>query len=155
VKSGSRHLVGAPGNKFDKDLFAFIEKHHGIRHTVIDYRNVTEIQAGAKSGEIDWVFMSQPSAEKIGATCIWSTARPGTGGLPAAQDLWPAAPSSVIYFATWVVGKNLDPQTESRIKQGLSDAARSDDWMEFAKSRGYLGFTLDRQQIDIKTKGMR
>jgi hypothetical protein len=155
TKSGSRHLVGAPGNKFNKTLFAYIESQHNIKHTVVDYRNATEIQAGAKSGEIDWVFMSQPSAEQIGAKCIWSTARDQTSNTKTAKSLWPQAPSSVDYFTSWIVGKNLDSNTELKIKNGLDKAAQSEVWMEFAKKRGYLGFTMDRKQIDIKTQGIR
>jgi hypothetical protein len=154
-RPGSRHLIGVPGNKFDYRLFKFIEDNHDIKHSFVNYRNVAETQAGAKSGEIQWVFASQASAERMGARCLWSTGRSGTGPLPAAKDLWKAAPGSVNYYTVWIAGKNLDTALTKKIHTSLQAATSSQEWIEFALSRGYLGFSLDLETIDTATASMR
>lgn len=151
LKPNNRYLVGIPGRNIPYEkLFSDIEKTTGIKHTVIPFKNVNDLQTSLKTQEIDWVFMSKDAAESLGAKCLWDTGRDNTVGLKKAQDIWPSISSSVAYYTVWMAGKNLSTQELETIKESLKQASQSTEWKNLENSRGYKGFDLDKQNFISK-----
>lgn len=151
LKPNSRYLVGIPGRNIPYEkLFLDIEKTTGIKHTVIPFKNVNDLQTSLKTQEINWVFMSKDAAESLGAKCIWDTGRDNTADLKRAQDIWPSISSSVAYYTVWIAGKNLSIKELETIKESLKQASQSIEWKNLENSRGYKGFNLDKKIISSK-----
>jgi hypothetical protein len=151
LKPNNQYLVGVPGRNIQYEkLFNDIEKTSGIKHTIIPYKNVNDLQTSLKTQEIDWVLMGKDAAEKLGAKCIWDTGRDTTVGLKRALDIWPSISSSVAYYTVWIAGKNLSTQEIKVIKESLEQASQTIEWKNLENSRGYKGFNLDKQTINSK-----
>jgi hypothetical protein len=149
IKPGAKNLIGSIPNINHDELFADIERFGNIKNTVLTYKNTAELQTAAKSKEIEWVFMSKESAEKAGATCIWSTSRDGKDGLRKASDLWPKARHNQATYYSWFVTKNVTSDQINKLQSILVEAYESPAWKDIAKARGYTGFTTDPKNIAI------
>jgi tripartite-type tricarboxylate transporter receptor subunit TctC len=156
MKDKKNYTVGVQRHVPHKTLFAHIEKEVGNKHTLLNYKNASDVQAALKSGEIDFAFIGQVWSERVGAKCLWSTASMPLENIKLLKEVWPSNPIAEGSNLGWYLAKNLNQQQIDKLRLDIREIYKSTEIVEFNNTRGYIGqnYTFD-QAKKIETNSRR